>query len=112
MEDRTIRDLIFEEVRDGLADGTLLLVDVREDREHAAGMIPGSVPMPLSRFDPSQLPEGAGRIAFSCAAGVRSRQAAEICRLFGLPHGEHYLGGYKDWLARGGPVTTPSSGRS
>ena len=69
-------DLDRETVKRGLADGTITLVDVREPHEFAAGHIPGSMSLPLSRFDPTAIPEG-GRIVFSCAAGVRSARAVE-----------------------------------
>ena len=45
-----------EELKKGLADGSIALIDVREPNEFAAGHIPGAVLVPLSRFDPAQLP--------------------------------------------------------
>ena len=73
-------DLDRETVKRGLADGSLVLVDVREPHEFAAGHIPGSVSHPLSAFDPTALPlaEEGQRIVFSCAAGVRSVRAIEL----------------------------------
>lgn len=100
-----IRDLDIDEVRSGLRDGTILLVDVREPHELAGGMIPGSIAMPLSRFEPAALPTGDGRrIVFSCAAGVRSRVAIEACRKAGLACDEHFAGGFRGWLAAGEAV--------
>lgn len=100
-----IRDLGLDEVEAGLADGSMLLVDVREPHEQEDGMIPGSVAMPLSSFDPADLPEGAGkRIVFSCAAGVRSRRAIALSRAAGLDLSEHFVGGYKGWVSAGLPV--------
>lgn len=100
-----IRDVGTDELRSGLADGSILVVDVREPNEHLGGMIPGSLAMPLSRFDPSALPTGEGkRIVFSCAAGVRSRVAIEVSRRAGLDVSEHYLPGFKGWVAAGGAV--------
>lgn len=100
-----IRDLGLEEVRAGLRDGTITLVDVREPHELAGGRIPGSIAMPLSRFAPSDLPVEEGKcLVFSCAAGVRSRVAVESCRRAGLDVDAHYAGGFKEWLAAGEPV--------
>jgi rhodanese-related sulfurtransferase len=100
-----IVDLSFEDIRHGLDQGEILLVDVREPHEFAAGHIPGSVSMPLSVFDPSTLPQAEGkRLVFSCAAGVRSARALAIAQSNGEPVTEHYIGGFKDWLYRGGPV--------
>lgn len=89
-----------DDIKTGLAQGSILLVDVREPHEFAAGHIPGSVSLPLSAFDPSTLPAGK-RIVFSCAAGVRSLRAIELARAAGLNVQEHYKGGFKDWAAAG-----------
>ena len=100
-----VEDLDREDVKAGLKAGTLLLVDVREPHEFAAGHIPGSIPMPLSTFDPAELPVVPGkRIVLSCAAGVRSLQAAMRAHQDGVMVDAHYRGGFKDWLASGEPV--------
>jgi len=96
-------DLDREAVKQGLREGSMVVVDVREAHEFAAGHIPGSVSHPLSTFDPTLLPEG-GRIVFSCAAGVRSVRAIEAAQAAGRDIREHYKGGFKDWAAAGEPV--------
>jgi len=96
-------DLDREAVKQGLREGSILLVAVREPHEFAAGHIPGAVSNPLSTFDPSSLPDGK-RIVFSCAAGVRSVRAIEFARAAGRDIREHYKGGFKDWAASGEPV--------
>ncbi|SCY73481.1 rhodanese-like domain-containing protein [Microvirga guangxiensis] len=99
----TVVDLDREDIKQGLQNGTILLVDVREPHEFAAGHIPGAVPHPLSTFDPSVLPEGK-RIVFSCQAGVRSVRAIEFAQAAGLNINEHYKGGFKDWALAGEAV--------
>jgi len=96
-------DLDRDAVKQGLSDGSILLVDVREPHEYAVGHIPGAVSHPLSSFDPSSLP-GGKRIVFSCAAGVRSLRAIEFAQAAGRDIREHYKGGFKDWVAAGEPV--------
>lgn len=97
-----IIDLDRDTVREGLADGSILLIDVREPQEFAMGHIPDSVSMPLSTFDPLAMPEADGRrIVFSCAAGIRSRHALMMAQAAGLPLAEHYAGGFKDWAMAG-----------
>ena len=97
-----VTHLDLDQVKAGLADGTMLIVDVREPHEYAAGRIPGAVLMPLSRFDPAALPAAEGRrIVFSCAAGVRSMQALALAQGAGLDLTEHYRGGFKEWAAMG-----------
>jgi rhodanese-related sulfurtransferase len=102
MTDPTIVDLDRDTIKRGLADGSIILVDVREPHEFAAGHIPGSVSMPLSMFSPEDLPEG--RVVFSCAAGIRSQRAAEFAQASGRDLREHYKGGFKDWVQAGEPV--------
>ena len=99
-------DLDRETVKRGLADGSLVLVDVREPHEFEAGHIPGSVSHPLSTFDPTALPEDAQgrRVVFSCRSGVRSVRAIELAQAAGLAINEHYRGGFKDWAEAGEPV--------
>jgi rhodanese-related sulfurtransferase len=100
-----VRDLDFAAVRAGLADGAILLVDVREPHEFAAGHIPGSVSMPLSQFDPTAIPDQPGKqVVFSCAAGIRSLRALEFAQSVGLPIDSHYVGGFKDWVMQGGAI--------
>ncbi|WP_336811479.1 rhodanese-like domain-containing protein [Bosea sp. MMO-172] len=100
-----VNDLDIDAVKAGLGDGSILLVDVREPYEFAAGHIPGSVSRPLSQFDPADLPNEPGkRIVLSCAAGVRSRRALEFAQSAGLDIDSHYAGGFKDWLMHGEPV--------
>ncbi|GLS46382.1 rhodanese-like domain-containing protein [Methylobacterium brachythecii] len=104
----TIVDLDRETVKQGLADGSILLIDVREEHEFAAGRIPGAVSYPLSDFDPATLKaliDGDGRRpVFSCASGVRSIHAINAARQAGIDVDEHYKGAFKDWFASGEPV--------
>ncbi|MGL4728880.1 MAG: rhodanese-like domain-containing protein [Bosea sp. (in: a-proteobacteria)] len=96
-----------DEVRAGLADGSVLIVDVREVHEFAAGHMPGAVNIPLSSFDVEAIPMPKGqRVVFSCAAGVRSLRAIEAAEDAGLPLSAHYPGGFKDWLMHGEEVVT------
>lgn len=101
-------DLDRDAVKQGLANGSLLLIDVREDHEYAGGHIPGAVPHPLSEFDPQALAAlidgDARRPVFVCAAGVRSLHALRAAQQAGLPIEAHYRGGFKDWYAAGEAV--------
>jgi rhodanese-related sulfurtransferase len=98
-----IVDLDREDIKKGIEQGLILVVDVREPHEFAAGHIPGAVSHPLSTFDPGSLPEGK-RVVFSCAAGVRSVRALEFAQQAGRDIRDHYKGGFKDWAAAGEPV--------
>jgi rhodanese-related sulfurtransferase len=100
-----VRNWTRQQVMEGLDGDTIVVVDVREPHEFAMGHIPGSVSLPLSRFDPSQLPREPGKtIVLSCAAGVRSLKAMQIARDFGVMVDSHYQGGFQDWLQAGAPI--------
>ena len=95
-----------EELKKGLADGSILLIDVREPDEFRAGHIPGAVSMPLSRFNPAELPKAEGKtIVFNCRSGKRTLQAIDLARLGGRRDVQtHYEGSMLDWVAAGEPV--------
>jgi rhodanese-related sulfurtransferase len=99
----TVIDLDRETIKRGLADGSVVLVDVREPHEFAAGHIPGAVSLPLSMFEPAQIPSGR-RVVFSCQSGNRSARAAVFAQASGRDIREHYKGGFKDWVEAGEPV--------
>lgn len=100
-------DLNIDDVKQGLADGSMLLIDVRESDEYAAGHIPGSVSVPLSTFSADALPDAGGRkIVFSCNSGGRTLRALAVAQAAGLDLHTHYKGSFKDWLAHGEPVNT------
>ncbi len=102
-----VHDVFTDELKQGLEGGTIQLIDVREPHEFEAGHIPGSVLMPLSRFDPDELPEAHGkRIVFSCRSGVRSIQALKLVQDAGIDVTNHYKPGFIGWVADGGKVST------
>ncbi len=101
-----VEDLTIDDVKAGLADGSIVLVDVREAYEFEAGHIPGALFNPLSMFDASALPRDGRRIVLSCRSGKRSLNAADIAHAWGVPVDAHYAGGMLDWVANGEPVET------
>lgn len=101
-----ITHLDRDAIKRGLADGSILLVDVREPNEFEAGHIPGAVLFPLSTFDAAQLPDAGGRrLVFSCRSGKRSQTAIAHAAAAGLSWREHYAGGFLDWAEAGEPVS-------
>ncbi len=102
MSDPAVEDLTVEQVKAGLEDGSILLVDVREPNELAVERIPGAIDFPLSTFDPATLPDPAGkRLVFSCRSGRRSVIASQAAQAAGLPHDAHMAGGILAWKAAG-----------
>ena len=99
-----VKEIGFDALKAGLADDTLVLVDVREANEFAAGHIPGSVLNPLSHFDVSALPQGR-RVVLSCRSGNRSKTAAAMAQAAGRTDVDtHFAPGFMGWANAGEPV--------
>jgi rhodanese-related sulfurtransferase len=102
-----VRDLTPEEVARGLAESRYLLVDVRELNETAVESYPDAVVVPLSAFDPSQIPDPQGReVVFACRSGRRSVTASLAAQEQGYPYDAHLAGGILAWKASGLPTVT------
>lgn len=85
-------------------DDSVLLLDVREDDEWAAGHAPGAVHMPLSALDAAAVPTGRPVIAV-CRSGNRSGQAATVLAAAGVDV-VNMAGGMNAWSQAGLPVVT------
>ena len=100
-----VRDLTPAEVARGLTEGRMLLVDVRELNETAVERYPGAAIVPLSSFDPKQIPDPKGReVVFACRSGRRSVTASQAAQAQGLPYDSHLAGGILAWKAAGLPT--------
>ena len=103
----SVRDLTPEEVARGLQEGRVLLVDVREPNETALERFPDAVLVPLSGFDPAEIPDPAGReVVFACRSGRRSVTASLAAQEQGFAFGSHLAGGILAWKAAGLPTET------
>ena len=100
-----VRDLAANEVAQGLADGSILLVDVREPNETEVERYPQAFYLPMSEFDPTVIPDPQGRqVVFACRSGNRSVTASLAAQAAGLPYDAHLAGGIKAWKALGLPT--------
>jgi adenylyltransferase/sulfurtransferase len=77
-----------------------LLVDVREEREYAAGHLTGSVNIPLNDLAArlKELPEDP-TVVFICRSGRRSQAACEISARGGIQSVSNLEGGLVAWAA-------------
>ncbi len=100
-----VRDLTAAEVACGLTEGRMLLVDVRELNETAIERYPGAQIVPLSTFDPAQIPDPQGReVVFACRSGRRSVTASQAAQALGYCYDAHLAGGILAWKAAGLPT--------
>ena len=90
------------------AGADVLLVDVRERPELAAGRAPTAVHVPLAqvqdRLDEIEDRAQGRRVAFSCRTGRRSAEAAKTAVEVGIDDVRHVPGGMGAWTSGGLPV--------
>ena len=102
-----VEDLTPEQVSQGIAEGRYLLVDVREPNEVAVEAYPDGVVVPLSSFDPKDIPDPGGKqVVFACRSGKRSVTASLAAQAAGFAYDKHLAGGMLGWKAAGLPTKT------
>ena len=102
-----VEDLTPEQVSQGIAEGRYLLVDVREPNEVAVEAYPDGVVVPLSSFDPKEIPDPKGKqVVFACRSGKRSVTASLAAQAAGFAYDKHLAGGMLGWKAASLPTKT------
>ncbi len=100
-----IRETTPEAVHERLARGErLLLVDVREESEYAAGRIAGAVHIGrgvLERDIESKVPDHAAEVILYCGGGFRSALAADNLAKMGYTNVISMDGGWRRWMELG-----------
>jgi rhodanese-related sulfurtransferase len=100
-------NLTPQEVDEGVRAGRILIVDVREPNETAIESYPEAVVLPLSSFDPADIPDPQGKqVVFACRSGRRSITASVAAQDAGYPYNHHLAGGILGWKAAGLPTRT------
>ncbi len=100
-----VEDLTPEQVSRGIADGRYLLIDVREPNEVAVEAYPDAVVVPLSSFDPQDIPDPQDKqVVFACRSGKRSVTASLAAQAAGFAYDKHLAGGILGWKAAGLPT--------
>jgi adenylyltransferase/sulfurtransferase len=90
---------------EGAGSEGVLLVDVREPHEYAAGHLPGAISLPMSQLDRrlAELPT-AGTTVFICRSGGRSLRAAGQALRAGFESPVNLEGGLVAWAAQIDPT--------
>jgi rhodanese-related sulfurtransferase len=100
-----VHDLMPDDVARGLAEDRMILIDVREPNEVAVERYPSATVLPLSTFDPAQIPDPKGRqVVFACRSGRSSVTASQAAQAAGLPYDAHLAGGLLGWKDAGLPT--------
>lgn len=105
---RTVKECTVAEVAARLAKGeSVVLVDVREESEFAAGHLPGARHIGkgiLERDVEKAFPDTAAEIVLYCGGGFRSALAAEALGKMGYIHVISMDGGFRGWSEGGHSV--------
>ena len=104
-----IREISVEETRQKLESGIPLhFIDVREDHEWCKGHAKGATHLGrgiLERDIERKVADHQAEIVLYCGGGYRSVLAADSLQLMGYSNVFSMAGGYKEWSAKGNPVT-------
>ena len=105
---KRVKEISIAEVRARIDRGDPIeLVDVREDGEWAAGHIRGARHMGrgvIERDIEKTLPDPGAEIILYCGGGFRSALSADSLRQMGYTRVLSMAGGWREWLALGGPT--------
>jgi adenylyltransferase/sulfurtransferase len=90
-------ELTPQELHDRMA--SVVVIDVREPSEFAAGHIEGARNLPLGRvpYELDSIPKDRDVVLY-CQMGGRSGRALEILRGAGFERSQHLRGGYSGWV--------------
>ncbi|XP_016101627.1 thiosulfate sulfurtransferase/rhodanese-like domain-containing protein 1 [Sinocyclocheilus grahami] len=111
------KEISYSNLKDLLAKGSGLLVDVRTKDEVDKGHIPGSIHIPVENVESDMSLDAAefrskfgvvkpsldsSELVFHCQMGRRGALATEKARNLGFKNARNYAGGYKEWSEKGG----------
>jgi len=98
-------ELTAQQLEAMLREDEVVVIDVREVDEFERGHIPGAINMPLSTFQPSELPKAANKkMVLTCLGGKRSALALDKCCAAEAAIDTHLAGGFSAWQSADLPV--------
>ena len=104
----------LDEARARFEAGEVILIDIREPREHANGVAAGAHLLPMSQLGQrvAEIPTDAGKPVFLiCNSQNRSPVALRALRNGGgYGHVRYVHGGMSEWARRGWPMVKPGDG--
>ena len=104
----------LDEARARFEAGEVILIDIREPREHANGVAAGAHLLPMSQLGQrvAEIPTDAGKPVFLiCNSQNRSPVVLHALRNSGgYGHVRYVHGGMSEWARRGWPMVKPGDG--
>jgi rhodanese-related sulfurtransferase len=103
-----VKETNVQDVKRRLESGEkLVLVDIREESEWAAGHLPNAIYLGkgiIERDIEQRVPDTSAKLILYCGGGFRSALAAENLQKMGYTNVESMDGGWKGWLQAGLPT--------
>ena len=103
-----VKETNVQDVKRRLDSGEkLVLVDIREESEWAAGHLPNAIYLGkgiIERDIEQRVPDTSAKLILYCGGGFRSALAAENLQKMGYTNVESMDGGWKGWLQAGLPT--------
>ncbi len=104
-----VKECTVDDVKRRLDAGEkLTIIDVREESEYAAGHVPGAIHIGkgvMERDVETKIPDNSTELILYCGGGFRSALAADNLQKMGYTKVISMDGGWRDWTARGLPVS-------
>lgn len=100
----------LEEGKTLLENEQVLVFDIREPREHATGVAPGTHLLPMSQLNEraGEIPRNSSQpVLLICNTQNRSSRAVKTLREAGWTNVRYVHGGMSGWARRGWPMVQP-----
>jgi rhodanese-related sulfurtransferase len=92
--------------------GRAILIDIREPDEHATGVAPGAMLLPMRQLGRrlAEIPTDPSRpVLLICRTQNRSSATLRALREHGYAHVRYVHGGMSEWARRGWPMVKPGA---
>lgn len=100
----------LEKARTEHQSGKVILIDIRESREHLTGVVQDAVLLPMSELPEKQslIPKDPAQpVLLICNTQNRSKATLEKLKQLGYRNIRYVEGGMSQWTAKGWPVVAP-----
>lgn len=102
----------LDHARSELEAGRAILIDIREPDEHATGVAPGALLLPMRQLGRrlAEIPTDPSRpVLLICRTQNRSSATLRALREHGYGHVRYVHGGMSEWGRRGWPMVKPGA---